>query len=136
MKTNIETKYKGQPGSTIVAGTGQNAQTKDVYLSICTKEINKNTSYLEENKNTLQMLNSIITNKIQLHKYKINLKAYDYSLILNETTKYYYSVINQMHLNYLLFKQGTTKNIMDYYNSKLAYFKNQITIMRNDYENY
>ncbi|MCC9016456.1 PAAR-like protein [Flavobacterium lipolyticum] len=136
LKTNVEREYKGQPGSTIVAGTGKNTQTKDQYLSVCKNEIDKNTSYLQENTSTLQILNSIHTDKIQLHKYKINLKASDYSLVLIETKKYYYSVIDQIHSNYLLFKQGSTKNIMDYHNSRLVYFHNQIKIMRDDIENY
>ncbi len=37
--------------------------------------------------------------------------------------------------NYLYFKKGSTKNIMDYIDQRKTYLHNQIITMRNDYEN-
>ena len=42
----------------------------------------------------------------------------------------------QMISNYLLFKQDTTSNFMDYYNSRLFFTNNQIKIMRDDSKNF
>ncbi|MCT2561115.1 hypothetical protein [Chryseobacterium herbae] len=136
LKTNIETKYREQPGSVIVAGKGANAQTKDQYLSICRNEISKNTAYINENRKVVQELNTILSDKIQVHKYKMNLKGTDYTVILQETKSYYYSVIHQIHSNYLMFIKGTTKNILDYDNTRIVYLHNQIKTMRDDLQNY
>jgi uncharacterized protein with PQ loop repeat len=45
-------------------------------------------------------------------------------------------IIEQIHSNYLLFKQNTTKNFMDYYNDRQFYGHHQIKIMRSDIQNY
>ena len=132
-KTNIETRYSGRPGTTPIVGT---TQTKDEYLSICRKGISKYTSYIDENRNTLQKLNAISSDKIQVHKYQMYLRGSNASSVLNETKQYYYSVIRQMHSNYLMFKQGSTKNMMDYNNTTVVYLHNQIKTMRDDLENY
>jgi len=38
--------------------------------------------------------------------------------------------------NYIIYKQGNTKNMMDYTNSRIFYQHHQILTMRKDYENY
>lgn len=136
-KTRIENLYRGQPDSVIVAGSGSNTQTKGEYLSICNKIISNYTKYTQENTSAVNQLNSLKDNdKIKNHKYDIYFKASHYTVILRETKIYHYNTINQIHSNYLIFKQATTKNIMDYNSDKTFYFHNQIKVMRDDLQNY
>jgi catabolite regulation protein CreA len=56
--------------------------------------------------------------------------------LLNQNLDYLIKIINQSHSNYIMFKKSTTKNIMDYDNTRLVYLSNQIRIMRGDMQNY
>jgi hypothetical protein len=66
----------------------------------------------------------------------------EFDLIAEDSLKIYIDYLNklnkeweQMISNYLYFKKGSTKNIMDYIDQRRTYLHNQIIIMRNDYEN-
>lgn len=66
----------------------------------------------------------------------------EFDLIAEDSLKIYIDYLNklnkeweQMISNYLYFKKGSTKNIMDYIDQRRTYLNNQIIIMRNDYEN-
>lgn len=71
---------------------------------------------------------------------KYNLDCYllknDYIKHLKRKKQYLKDILEQVELNVLFFKQNTTGNFMDYYNSRLRFNCNQIKIMRDDSKNF
>jgi hypothetical protein len=60
----------------------------------------------------------------------------DYYKLSQRFKKYLLDILKQINLNQLFFKQKTTKNTMDYRNTRLFFTNTQIRIMRNDSINY
>lgn len=111
-------------------------QTKAQYIEICNNWIKSAEKLIKENK--LAKQNLIKKNDQQYVTLDLvgNFLKDDYLKLLNQNFNYANMVINQIHLNYLLFKQKSTKNFMDYYNEKLFFMHDQINIMRSDIQNY
>lgn len=112
------------------------SQTKAQYIAICNTWIKRADKLIRENE--LAKQNLIKKNDQQYVTLDLvgNFLKDDYLKLLNQNLKYANMVINQVHLNYLLFKQKSTKNYMDYYNERLFLMHNQIEIMRSDIQNY
>ncbi|MBZ4043816.1 hypothetical protein [Flavobacterium hibisci] len=131
-KERIKTIYKNYPDSHTVNAT----QTKAQYINVCDTYINTANRIITENnlaKEELSNKNSL--GYVRLDSLANYIKT-DYLNLLNQNYKYYESVINQIHYNYITLKQGSTKNIMDYNNTKVMYLHNQIKTMRDDIKNY
>jgi hypothetical protein len=60
----------------------------------------------------------------------------DYIKYKERKKLYFKDILKQMELSVLFYKQDTTKNFMDYYNSGLFYTQNQIKVMRDDSINF
>ncbi|REC59112.1 hypothetical protein DRF65_27795 [Chryseobacterium pennae] len=136
-KARIETAFRGQPDTVIVAGSGTKTQTKGVYIGLCNTKITQYINYLNDNNIAMSEINALTDNdKIKKHSFKMIFKASHYTAILRESNVYYKNVINQIHSNNLMFIQGKTKNIMDYHNERVVFLHNQIKVMRDDLANY
>jgi hypothetical protein len=131
-KQKITTTYVNYKDSDKINST----QTKGQYLKICDQNIAKAREQIDLNKVAKDEIKKAKTDSYITVKNEMIFFREDYILLLKENLDYSKNVINQMHCNYLLFKQGTTKNILDYHNKRLYYSHNQIFIMRSDIQNY
>lgn len=61
------------------------------------------------------------------------LLATDYVKIQVDYLNFYSKFLAE---NYIIYKQGITKNMMDYHNTRIFFQHHQILTMRKDYENY
>jgi len=102
-------------------------------LAIITEKENNQKSNIQAMKDFLLTKDNIYINykKIDNSSYFI-LKKYILK-IKRDYLKYYSFFLSK---NYLLYKKGSTNNIMDYYNIRNYFNAYQIKIMREDYENY
>lgn len=111
-------------------------QTKKEYFKIWNDNIKQIEDYIEDNNKAIadlknKKVNNYVESKLQKWFYKTDLLY-----LLNEEHSYYKEVIEQVHSNYIMFRQGTSKNMMDYHNTRVVYLSNQIRIMRDDLHNY
>ncbi|RVU91374.1 hypothetical protein EH230_10955 [Flavobacterium columnare] len=124
--------YKDYPGTHKV----NSSQTKNQYISNCDKNIEYATETIEVNKIAKSdLLKKKDIGYVSMDKYGVFLKS-DYLKLLKQSSIYYNNIINQIHKNILFFKQNTTTNILDYYNTRKRYTSKQILIMRSDIQNY
>jgi hypothetical protein len=111
-------------------------QTKKEQLNILNERIKIHTNNINENKIVIKDLKNRIGNKYERISLHMTFITLDLILLLKQNLLYAKNVIEQVHSNYLWFKQNSTKNIMDYHNTRLLYASNQIKIMRSDIQNY
>ncbi|MCS4305092.1 hypothetical protein [Chryseobacterium sp. BIGb0232] len=103
------------------------------YTEAAKKNINKEIS---ENERALRKLLSVSDCSYKEYELDCYFFKNDYVKFLEEKKQYLNEVLEQMELSILLYKQNTTHNIMDYYNSRLRFNHNQIKIMRDDSKNF
>lgn len=111
-------------------------QTKKEYFDIWNSNIKKIEDYVEDNKKAILDLKNRPGNNYETTELQKWFIRTDLISLLNEEFEYYKMLINQVHSNYIIFKQGTTKNMMDYHNKREFFLSNQINIMRSDMQNY
>ncbi|MEP6804123.1 MAG: DUF4280 domain-containing protein [Flavobacterium sp.] len=133
-KRTVKAKYINYPDSYKI----NSSQTKAQYIAVCDTWINLAIKLIGEN----NLAKENLSNQRDLGYITLNLVGNflkkDYLKLLNQNLEYYNLVINQMNSNYIMFKQSSTENMMDYYNNEKRFFfmHNQIMIMRNDIQNY
>jgi hypothetical protein len=111
-------------------------KTKKEHLAVYDKNIEEPNNEINQNKRALLELNkSEVKNYDNIEQQMWFVKT-DLVNLLKQNLDYCKEVINQTHSNYIMFKQKSTSNQMDYYNTRLRYLSNQIVIMRDDYKNY
>lgn len=103
------------------------------YTEAAKKSINKEIS---ENERALRKLLNVSDCSYKEYELDCYFLKNDYVKFLEEKKQYLNEVLEQMELSILLYKQNTTHNIMDYYNSRLRFNHNQIKIMRDDSKNF
>ncbi|MFB9078768.1 hypothetical protein ACFFLS_11315 [Flavobacterium procerum] len=112
------------------------SQTKKEYFRIWNDNIKQIEDCIEDNKGAIiDLKNKNVNNYVESELQKWFYKK-DIVKLLNEEYDYYNKIIAQIHSNDVMFKQGKTKNMMDYDNNKVTYLSNQIRIMRSDMQNY
>lgn len=111
---------------------------KNQFISLIQEDIDKKKGYVANNKNALIQIDILLERDFDPFKpgFEFYLLKNDSIKIDDEFLKFYEKEWLQNINNYLRFKQNTTKNIMDYFNTKVFFLSHQIKIMRNDYENY
>jgi hypothetical protein len=113
-----------------------NPVTKNQYLALIQEDIDKQKKYIRENENASQQINLNGLKDFKEFKANFNILKNDSLKIDREYIKFYENEWRQFESNYLSFKQASTKNIMDYKNTRVFYLKHQILIMRNDIKNF
>ncbi|WP_139166177.1 hypothetical protein [Chryseobacterium jejuense] len=103
------------------------------YTEAAKKSINKEIS---ENERALRKLLSVSDCSYKEYELDCYFLKNDYVKFLEAKKQYLKEILQQMELSILLYKQNTTHNIMDYYNSRLRFNHNQIKIMRDDSKNF
>ncbi|MDH6251792.1 hypothetical protein M2347_001519 [Chryseobacterium sp. H1D6B] len=131
-RESIKSRYSAFPDSYKINAT----QTKGQYIAACNSNMQISEERIEANKKAKIKLNKEPNlGYVTLEPLAYFLKR-DYLIILGENYLYRKIVIKQVHDNYLMFKQSSTQNIMDYYSNGTRYLHNQIKIMRDDIKNY
>lgn len=97
-------------------------------LAIITEKENNQKSNIQAMKDFL-----LTKDNIYINYKKIDNSSYFILKIKRDYLKYYSFFLSK---NYLLYKKGSTNNMMDYYNMRNYFHAYQIKIMRGDYENY
>jgi hypothetical protein len=110
--------------------------SKENFLKSYDERITNGTEAINKNIIAINELNSIKTNNYTTVNKKIFFKRSDLMLILAQNLKYYEMIINQIHNNYVFYNKTSTKNILDYDNTRVYYNYHQILIMRSDIQNY
>jgi hypothetical protein len=111
-------------------------QTKKEQLDILNNGIKIHKNNISENKIALVELKKRLGNNYERIELPMTFLRQDLITLFKQNLVYSKNIIEQIHSNYLLFKQNTTKNFMDYYNTRQFYGHHQITIMRSDIQNY
>jgi Pregnancy-associated plasma protein-A len=110
--------------------------TKTQYLLLIQEDIDKQNKYITENRNAIRFIESSGTTDFDEFKTNFNILKNDSLKIDREFIVFYEKEWEQIKSNYLRFKKTSTKNIMDYDNTRVVYLSNQIVIMRKDIKNY
>lgn len=110
--------------------------TKQEYISLVQKDIEKQKIYINENKEALKALETSSIKDFEEFKANFNILKNDSIKLDKEFIEMYEKEWKQIESNYIRFKKGTTKNIMDYDITRLSFLHHQITIMRDDIKNY
>lgn len=110
--------------------------TKTQYLFLIQADIDKQNKYITENISAIRSIESNGIKDFEDFKTNFNILKNDSLKIDKEFIEFYEKEWEQMKSNYLRFKKTSTKNMMDYDNTRVVYLSHQIRIMRNDIKNY
>ncbi|SIT13519.1 hypothetical protein [Chryseobacterium gambrini] len=110
--------------------------TKAQYLTLLQEDIDKQKAYITENKKAIEIINTNKIKDFEELKTNFNILKNDSIKLDKEFMKFYEKEWEQIEANFLRFKKASTKNIMDYDNTRVCFLSHQIKIMRNDIKNY
>ena len=96
----------------------------------------KTMSNISINKNIIEANQNSTDCKYKFYKMKCYVLPHDYFLYLERRRKYLYDIILQLQSNVVFYKQRSTKNFLDYFNTRLFFSHNQILTMRDDSKNF
>lgn len=110
--------------------------TKAQYLTLLQEDIDKQKTYITENRKAIEIINTNKIKDFEELKTNFNILKNDSIRLDKEFIKFYEKEWEQIEANFLRFKKASTKNIMDYDNTRVCFLSHQIKIMRNDIKNY
>ena len=87
---------------------------------------------ISKNQKALDELKTVTDCSYKKYQIKCYFLKSDYVKYLERRKQYLEDILEQIKSNVLFYKQNTTFNFMDYYNSRLRFNHNQIKIMRDD----
>jgi hypothetical protein len=128
--------YVNYKDSDMITFTDGQKMSKKKYLETFDDNIKDGSEKINTNISVIKNLENKKGNNYESVKEQMWFIRSELLTLLDENKKYYETVIEQIHSNYLMFKQGSTKNMMDYHNTRVIFLSNQIKIMRSDVQNY
>ncbi|MBZ4043818.1 hypothetical protein [Flavobacterium hibisci] len=111
-------------------------KTKKEHFEVFDKNINGANKRISQNTQVIKELRENDSKNYENIEQSMWFIRTDLVNLLKQNIDYSKEIINQIHSNYIMFKQKSTLNQMDYYINRLRYLSNQILIMRKDYKNY